>query len=197
VKILKTKFLVALALALSLAGVVYSQVSITEIEGILQLRANNPQIRTPGGAITVRDYTGTSIVPLAAAAPAIVTTAAERTLTLAECGAVVVGNATSGTQTFTLPAVATSAGCMFTFIAGHASGEVIFIAAEAGTDCIFTNHAAVGADKDTEIVTEGDCETGIQNTAGTNAIGDSLTIISDGTRWLGVAISSGIWAVVT
>ena len=192
------KIVLAIGAMLLLAGVVYSQTSIYEIEGILQLRAQNPQIRIPGGTATVRDYTGTNNVALAHARPAIVSTATARTLTVGECGAVIIANGAVAAQTFTLPAVA-NAGCSFTFITGFvdATTQIIFVSAEAGTDCIFTHFAAVGANADTAIVTETDCVTGIKNTAATNAIGDSITIMSDGTRWVGVGIASGIWAVVS
>jgi len=181
------------AIVLLLAGVVYSQTSIHEIEGILLFRAQNPQIRVVGNA-SVRDRAGTGSGALAMARPSIVTTDATRTLLATECGAAIVANRTSTTQVFTLPAVA-NAGCMFTFIAGHADTEIQFKSASVLT-CVITHFAAVGADADTAIVTDTSCEGGIKNTAATNAIGDSITIVSDGVRWLGVGIASGIWAVV-
>jgi hypothetical protein len=125
---------------------------------------------------------------------AVVGTDATVELTANDCGNVYVATATSGTQTYTLPA-ATNAGCMFTFIAGHAGGEILIDAAADAQGFVVTTFAAVGADADTSILTEADGAPGIKNTAGTNAIGDSLTIVADGTlTWLGVGISTGIWA---
>lgn len=172
---------------------------ISEISDIV-FRRNNPTVKF-NGTLAFQNTAGTQVASLTSGGVmtgaknnAIVTTAATRTLTAAECGSTIVGNATTGTQVFTLPA-ATEAGCRFTFIAGHADTEIQFKSAAVAT-CVFTHFAAVGADADTAIVTDASCEGGIKNTAATNAIGDSITIISDGTRWLGVGIASGIWAVV-
>lgn len=173
-------------------AIAFAQTQFTEVNDLL-FRSQNPQIRAVG-TISVRDRAGTAVGSLASGRPSIVTTAATRTLLATECGAVIVGNATASTQVFTLPAIA-NAGCQFTFIAGHADTEIQFKSATAVT-CVFTHFAAVGADADTAIVTDASCEGGIKNTAASNAVGDSITIISDGTRWLGVGIASGIWAVV-
>jgi len=109
--------------------------------------------------------------------------------TIADSGMVYVAMLGSATQTYTLPAVAT-AGVTFTFVCGHASGEILVTT--AGTDpLVITSFAAVGVDADTGIVT---VTTGVKNTAATNAIGDTLTIVSDGTTWFGLGITSGIWA---
>lgn len=175
-----------------IAGLAFAQTQFNELNDVL-FRTRNPQIRVSGNA-NVLDLAGTSVGALSHGRNAIVTTAATRTLTVAECGSVIVGNRTSSTQVFTLPAVGQT-GCWFTFIAGHADTEIQFASSTAVT-CVITHFAAVGADADTAIVTDASCEGGIKNTAATNAIGDSITIISDGTRWLGVGIASGIWAVV-
>lgn len=118
------------------------------------------------------------------------TTASAITVTAAQSGEVFLATASSGTQTFTLPAPAE--GLIYTFIAGHADGEILID--PNGTESITaTAFAAVGADADTAIVavTSG---TGIKNTAASNAVGDSITLVSDGTSWYGVGIASGIWA---
>lgn len=116
--------------------------------------------------------------------------AATITLTAAMSGGVFLATKGSATQTYTLPAVA--AGLMFTFICGHASGEILVD--QAGSEVItITSFAAVGADADTGIIATA-AGTGIKNTAGTNAIGDSITLVSDGVGWYSVGISSGIWA---
>lgn len=106
-----------------------------------------------------------------------------------DSGTVYVATLGSATQTYTLPAVAT-AGVTFTFICGHASGEILITSAGSET-IVITSFAAVGADADTGIVT---VTTGIKNTAATNAIGDSITLVSSGTKWFSVGITSGIWA---
>lgn len=184
------KSLWAIVAILSIAAVVYAQNQFTEVNDLM-FRSVTPQIRA-SGAISVRNLAGTGVGTLNHGEPVIVTTASTRTLTAAECGSIVVSNATSGTQVYTLPA-ASAAGCLFTFITGHASGEVLVNAAAVAT-CVITSFAAVGADADTGIITDASCETGLKNTAATNAIGDSLKIVSDGTRWLGVGVTSGIWA---
>lgn len=191
-KFFNVKFMGALAVGLLVASVAYTQTQFTEVFDIL-FRASNPQVRATG-TVSFRDRAGTIAAPISAARPSIVTTAATRTLLASECGAVIVSNATSGTQIFTLPAIS-NVGCMFTFIAGDAGTEIQWKTPAVAT-CVITHFAAVGVDADTAIVTDASCEGGIKNTAATNAIGDSITIISDGTRWLGVGIASGIWAVV-
>lgn len=191
-KFLSHKISLSLIGLMLVAGIVYAQTQFTEVNDLM-FRSRTPQIRASGN-ISVRDLAGTAAGAISAARNSIVTTAATRTLLATECGSVIVGNATSGTQVFTLPAVANS-GCMFTFVAGHADTEIQFKSAAVNT-CVVTVFAAVGADADTAIVTDASCEGGIKNTAATNAIGDSITIISDGTRWLGVGITTGIWAVV-
>lgn len=118
-------------------------------------------------------------------------TTATYALTTALSGTVYVGTATSGTQTYTLPAVAT-AGVYFTFICGHASGEIL-VTPQASEAIVMTSFAAVGVDADTGIVAPA-AGTGVKNTAATNAIGDSLTLVSDGVQWNSVGITSGIWA---
>ncbi len=108
----------------------------------------------------------------------------------ADTGKVYLATKASATQTFTLPAVA--AGLTYTFICGHASGEIL-INPTGSVVFTITSFAAVGADADTGIVTTS-AGTGIKNTAATNAIGDSIVLVSDGVGWYGVGISSGIWA---
>jgi len=122
--------------------------------------------------------------------PTVVGTDATYTLTAAMSGGTWFATKGSATQTYTLPAVA--AGLKYTFICGHASGEILIDQAASEVITI-TTFAAVGADADTAIIaTAGG--TGIKNTAGTNAIGDAITLISDGTGWYSVGITSGIWA---
>jgi hypothetical protein len=114
-------------------------------------------------------------------------------LLASECGAVIVSNATSGTQVFTLPAI-TNTGCMFTFVAGDAGTEIQFKSAAVATCNV--SFLPAGATPVINNVNDTSCEGGIKNTGATNVIGDSATIISDGVRWLGVGLNNGIWAVV-
>lgn len=118
-----------------------------------------------------------------------VVTANEAVL-VGDSGKVYFNNAGSATQTYTLPAVA--AGLIYTFVLTNAGGEILIDQAASEVITI-TTFAAVGADADTSIVAPAG-GTGIKNTAATNAVGDSITLISDGTGWYGVGISSGIWA---
>jgi hypothetical protein len=126
--------------------------------------------------------------------PVVVGTS-DATLTAENSGTIYIATKSSGTQTFTLPSAATAgAGCQFTFICGHASGEINFVT--VGTDdTIATHFAAVGTDADTAIITTTD--KGLKNTAATNAIGDQCTIVSDGVgTWYGLGINCGIWATL-
>lgn len=118
------------------------------------------------------------------------TTADTIAVAAADTGKVYLATKSSATQTFTLPAVA--AGLTYTFICGHASGEIL-INPTGSVVFTVTSFAAVGADADTAIVTTA-AGTGIKNTAATNAIGDSVTLVSDGVGWYGIGITSGIWA---
>lgn len=189
-----------LAVLLS-AGLLIAQSSIFEIQATqVVYRATNPSVSL-NGTLSYKDMAGTTIGSLASTGQvsgsrkAYVTAATTQTLTQADCGSVIVANHTTATQVFTLPAIGVSTGCMFTFIAGDAGTELQFKTPAVAT-CVFTHFAAVGTDADTAIVTDTSCEGGIKNTGATNAIGDSITIVSDGVRWLGVGIASGIWAVV-
>lgn len=118
------------------------------------------------------------------------TTADTIAITAAQTGTVFLATKSSATQVFTLPAAA--AGLTYTFICGHASGEIL-VNPTGSIATTFTAFATVGVDADTTIVTLS-AGTGFKNTAATNAIGDSITVVSDGTNWFGVGITSGIWA---
>ena len=113
-------------------------------------------------------------------------TEATTTLTAADSGQIVKATKASATQTFTLP-VATAKGATFTFICGHASGEVLID--PAGTDkikCKATNDAGAS------VAPAGG--TGIKNTAATNIIGDYITLVADGVDQWDCVAQSGIWA---
>ena len=116
--------------------------------------------------------------------------AATIAITAAMSGGTFLATKASATQTYTLPAVAE--GLKYTFICGHASGEIL-VTPTGSVGTVFTSFAAVGVDADTGIITL-TAGTGIKNTAATNAIGDSITLVSNGVGWYGVGITSGIWA---
>lgn len=121
----------------------------------------------------------------------VTTTASALTLTADDTGNTYYATASSGTQTFTLPAAA--AGLEFTFVCGHASGEILITPATG--DAIRTMaFSAVGSDADTAAVAPA-AGTGIKNTAASNVIGDNITLrCLDGTTWQGIGIAVGIWA---
>lgn len=114
------------------------------------------------------------------------------TLTADDSGTIFVCTKTSGTQAFVLPAVTGNAGVFYVFYAGHADTEILIDQAASEVITI-TTFAAVGADADTSIVTTAG-GTGIKNTAGSNAIGDSIILFCDGVGWRNIGVTSGIWA---
>lgn len=121
----------------------------------------------------------------------VTTTDATIALTADASGTVYYCTKSSGTQTFTLPAAA--AGLTFTFVCGHASGEILITPATGDAISVFT-FAAIGADADTATVAPA-AGTGIKNTAATNVIGDSVTLTAvDGTTWFSLGAATGIWA---
>lgn len=138
----------------------------------------------------VATFTATPVFTAGIPRNFVTTTADTIAVSAAQTGSVFLATKSSATQTFTLPAVA--AGLTYTFICGHASGEIL-ISPTGSVVFTITSFAAVGADADTGIVTTS-AGTGIKNTAGTNAIGDSIVLVSDGVGWYGIGITSGIWA---
>jgi len=89
------------------------------------------------------------------------------------------------TQTFTLPAAST-AGLQYTFICGNAGGEIKILGSAGDT----INCKAANAGASVSVA----ADTGIKNTAATNVLGDTITLVSDGvTNWYGIA-QSGIFA---
>lgn len=106
-----------------------------------------------------------------------VTDAATDSLTAAESGKVFICTATSGTQVFTLPA--TVAGVTYTFVAASADGEI--------------NVSPNASDKiQGKGITAADNKDYI-NTAATNAVGDLITIVGDGTDGWWVLDERGTW----
>jgi hypothetical protein len=198
VKLRKFLGVLAIVAGLCIAGqALYGAATqLTELVGDINIRSSGANFFLDG-AVTFKDLSGNTLAAFNTAQggfgsrrTAYVTAATTQTLTAADCGAVIVANHTTATQTFTLPAV-TNTGCFFTFIAGNAATEILINAAAVST-CIFT-FATVGTVSAT--VTDTSCETGIKNTAATNVVGDTITLLSDGVRWFGVGTATGTWAV--
>lgn len=113
-------------------------------------------------------------------------TEATVTLLARQSGRICKATKASATQTFTLPA-ATAKGAEFTFVCGHASGEIL-INPGAGykIKCKATNDAGASVAPA--------AGTGIKNTAATNIIGDYITLVADGVDQWDCVAQSGIWA---
>ena len=117
--------------------------------------------------------------------------ASSATPTLGASGSVNIATKGSATQTYTLPA-ATTAGNYYTFVCGHASGEILINPA-SGEKIVGMTWAAIGADADTAQISN--TTTGIKNTAATNVLGDTITLLADGVdTWFIVSMPTGIWA---
>lgn len=126
-------------------------------------------------------------VPLGGQKTSGVTTAATATLTADDGGKVIIGTLGSGTQTFTLPTVVGNTGLRFTFICGHASGEIL-INPQTGEKIFGKTH---GAENGTGIA---NTTTGIKNTAATNVVGDLCELVSDGVDTWWMKAVAGVWA---
>jgi len=150
------------------------------------LQPGDEMVVASGGKITIESggsvevASGGALVSRGILRPFVTTDAATLALTAAQSGAVILATKSSATQTFALPA-ATTAGMEFTFVCGHADGE-INIDPGSATYTIVGNSISVAAGKD------------LKNTAGTNAVGDCVTLVSDGTsKWL-ITQMQGTWA---
>lgn len=128
----------------------------------------------------------TEASPVAGASAQIYLTDATVTLVAAQSGQVSIATKASATQTFTLPSAAI-AGLVFTFIAGHADGEVL-------VNPITGQTMLIKATEDAGASIATSAGAGIKNTAATNVIGDHITLISDGvSQWYMIG-QSGVWA---
>jgi hypothetical protein len=140
----------------------------TTITGALSVTG---AVSATGAAVSLRPtVTGTADVAVGAAAS----------------GTMYVSTESSGTITYTLPAAA--AGLWYTFVAGHADGEILITPA-TGDAIVGKIHAA---NDGTALAPA--AGTGIKNTAATNVAGDTVTLVAvDGTTWYIVA-QTGVWA---
>ncbi len=98
-------------------------------------------------------------------------------LTAADSGSVLINRSTSGTPSWTLPTNA--AGLYFTFVVANVTAG---FTVTGGTIKAKTNAAGTAISGTT-----------LTNTQGTAVVGDTITLVADGTNWVMVA-QSGIFA---
>jgi hypothetical protein len=98
-------------------------------------------------------------------------------LTAADSGSVLINRSTSGSPSWTLPTAA--AGLWFTFVASNVTAG---FTVTGGTIKAKTNAAGTAISGTT-----------LTNTQGTAVVGDTITLVCDGTNWIMVA-QSGIFA---
>jgi hypothetical protein len=190
---MKTKILLALAIILAFAGVVYTQTNFTEVDHIL-FRPDNPQIRfagtlkyakTDGTQLAMLSQTGAWVT--AASTGVISASSGTTALTAAQSGSIAVNTGTSSTTTFTLPAAA--AGLNYCFVEdGNAAGELL-VGVTGKNTVVGKTH---GAEDGSGIATG--ASTGIKNTAATNVKGDFACLVAlDTSTWLMYSVA-GVWA---
>lgn len=132
---------------------------------------------TVGGATT---FTVAPTGPMGRVVASSALVGATVVLTTADSGKVLVNASTSGSPSWTLPAPAN--GLWFTFVTGNTTAGFTVTSAAA---VIHAKTTATG----TAITTT----TTLTNTQGTAVVGDTITIVCDGTTWWMVA-QSGIFA---
>lgn len=115
----------------------------------------------------------------------VTSTATDATLTAEDSFGIVYATKSSDTQTFTCP-TASGSGNQFTFVCGHASGEILV---NGGASDVFNIKASEGG---AAVATS--AGTGIKNTAATNIKGDSITIVDVAANVYHVINQSGTWA---
>jgi hypothetical protein len=128
----------------------------------------------------------TSLGSLTSLSPIYSASDATKQITNADSGYVYIAAKDSATQTFTLPS-ASLAGLHYTFVCGHAGGEMKIVGPSSDVIKVLT----AGASGTSLVVA---ANTGIKNTAATNVVGDNITLVSDGTQiWYGIS-QNGIFA---
>ena len=111
---------------------------------------------------------------------------ADKAVAATDSGKMFVDVKGSATTTFTLPAA--EEGLSYTFVCGHASGEILITPA-SGDAIVGKTH---GAENGSGIAPA--AGTGIKNTAATNVVGDFCTLTAlDGTTWYMTSVA-GVWA---
>lgn len=151
----------------------------------VRLSANEPLVaagtNTFSGATSFTSTVSFSTAPTGPTVSSVSTSAtvgAMVVLTAADSGKTFINVSTSGSPSWTLPAAAN--GLKYTFVCGNTTAG--FTVTAAGTI-----HAKTGA---TGTAVSG---TTLTNTQATAVVGDTITLVSDGTAWWMVA-QSGIFA---
>lgn len=147
--------------------------TLNEIQAAGGINTNKPAVF--GGAVTM------NVAPTGPDLDPVVTSAlvgATVVLTAAQSGSVFINVSTSGSPSWTLPAVAN--GLKYTFICGNTTAGFTVTGG-----VIHAKTAATG----TAITTT----TTLTNTQGTAVVGDAIAIISDGTVWW-ITAQTGIFA---
>lgn len=128
-------------------------------------------------ANVVGNVTQTSLI-----LPAPVVTAADTiAVTAALSGTTYFATKASATQVFTLPAPAV--GLTYTFVCGHADGEIRVAPLAAGQTITGIGFAVTHP-------------TGIKNTTATNVVGDAVTLVAVSTTAWVASVTTGTWATV-
>jgi hypothetical protein len=149
---------------------------------------NSGNMVVPGtlGVTGATTQTGAQAFTVAPTGPQVRATASSAAagatvvLTAADSGKVLINASTSGTPSWTLPAKA--AGLYFTFVCGNTTAGFTVTASDA---VIHLKTSASGT-----VLTS---TTTITNTQGTAIVGDTISIVCDGTAWWMTA-QSGIFA---
>lgn len=109
------------------------------------------------------------------------------TVTIAESGKTFIATKATATQDFILPSAANE-GLRYTFIAGHAGGEITVQVDGNDTMAFIANPGEA-----TEVSVVTSAGKGCINTAASNILNDQVTLVADGvSRWYAVA-QQGIW----
>jgi hypothetical protein len=139
-------------------------------------------ITASGGVVgnVTGNVTGSVTGPLARPTASSAAVGATVVLTAADSGKVLINKSTSGTPSWTLPAKAD--GLYLTFVCGNTTAGFTVTAADA---VIHFKTSASGT-----VLTS---TTTLTNTQGTAIVGDTISIVCDGTAWWMTAIS-GIFA---
>lgn len=154
------------------------------------------EIRYPSSINTAKDFTTTGAIssgtlavsgaaafstaptgPKTRATSASATVGATVVLTAADSGKVLINASTSGSPSWTLPTAA--AGLWFTFVCANTTAG---FTVTGGTIKAKTNASGTAISGTT-----------LTNTQGTAVVGDTITLVCDGTNWVMVA-QSGIFA---
>ena len=151
----------------------------------VRLNSNEPLVAAGTNTFSgATSFTGTASFTSAPTGPSISATSNSATvgatvvLTAADSGKTFINVSTSGSPSWTLPAA--SSGLKYTFVCGNTTAG--FTVTAAGTIHAKTNAAGTAISGTT-----------LTNTQATAVVGDTITLVSDGTAWWMTA-QSGIFA---